>query len=153
MRAKNVLLVEDRPGDARLTQEAFRAAGAFAQLHVVNDGMEALTYLKPPGDPAAAVRPDLILLDLNLPKLDGRDLLAQLKKDRELAAIPVIILTASAIPGDVENCYESGACCFLTKPDQWDPHELLMQKIIDFWLTDPPLAMVRLSPASATPEA
>ena len=150
---KNVLLVEDSDGDARLTEEAFRSTAAFTRLHIVGDGMEALTFLKPHGDHGGAVRPDLILLDLNLPNLDGRALLAQLKKDRELAAIPVIILTASATPGDVENCYETGACCFLTKPEQWDPHELLVQKIIDFWLTDPPLAMVRLSPASATPEA
>jgi chemotaxis family two-component system response regulator Rcp1 len=113
---KNVLLVEDQLGDARLTQEAFHCTAAFIRLHIAADGIEALALMKPSGNPVSVVRPDLILLDLNLPKMDGRALLAELKQDRELAGIPVVVLTASATPGDVENCYKSGASCFLEKP-------------------------------------
>jgi len=146
---KNVLLVEDQPGDARLALEAFRNAAAFITLHTVSDGREALAFLKTPVRRAATPRADLILLDLNLPELDGRALLAELGNDRELAQIPIVVLTASDAPGDAERCYGLGASCFLHKPDHWDPYEMLIQSIIDFWLTDPPLRMLRRLPAKS----
>lgn len=144
---KNVLLVEDQPGDARLAQEAFRSAAQFITLHTAYDGMEALAFLRAPADRSAVPRADLILLDLNLPELDGRGLLAELKNDRDLARIPVVVLTASDTPGDVEKSYRMGASCFLNKPEEWDPYEVLVQGIINFWLTDPPLKMLRRLPA------
>jgi chemotaxis family two-component system response regulator Rcp1 len=147
---KNVLLVEDQSGDARLTQEAFRSAAAFITLHTVCDGIEALAFQRNPPQRPAIPPAYLILLDLNLPGLDGRGLLAELKGDSDLSRIPVVVLTASDTPGDVEKCYEMGASCFLNKPEEWDPYEILVQSIINFWLTDPPLKMLRRLPAAAT---
>jgi len=150
---KNVLLVEHQPDDARLTQEAFRSSAGFITLHTVCDGTEALAFLKTPVLRAAIPRADLILLDLNTPGLDGRGLLAHLKQDRDLSRIPVVVLTASDTPGDVERCYQLGASCFLNKPDEWDPYEILVQSIINFWLSDPPLRMLRRVPAKAAAAA
>ena len=130
-----VLLVEDSPGDVRLTQEAFRETNAAVELSVVPDGTEAMAFLRNQGKYAAAVRPDLILLDLNMPKMDGREVLASIKADEALKAIPVMILTTSAAEADIRKSYELRANAFLTKPVQLDAFEELVQSINDFWLT------------------
>jgi two-component system, chemotaxis family, response regulator Rcp1 len=130
-----VLLVEDSPGDVRLTQEAFRDADSCIYLHVVNDGVEAMAFLKREGVLNHAPRPDLILLDLNLPKMDGRQVLAEIKKDENLKTIPTVILTTSSDQGDILKSYELLANCYLTKPVDLDQFEGLVKSINEFWLT------------------
>lgn len=130
-----VLLVEDSPGDVRLTQEAFRDANPSIRLHVASDGVEAMAFLRRQGTHAKAPRPDLILLDLNLPKMDGREVLAQIKGDPRLKRIPTVILTTSEAEADVIKSYELHANCYLTKPVQLDAFEALVKSINDFWLT------------------
>jgi chemotaxis family two-component system response regulator Rcp1 len=130
-----VLLVEDSPGDVRLTQEVFRDANITINLHVASDGVEAMGFLRREGDHAAAPRPDLILLDLNLPRMDGREVLAQVKKDRDLKTIPTVILTTSDAEADIIRSYQLQANCYLTKPVQLDAFEALVKSINDFWLT------------------
>src|ERR1700683_3233445 len=130
-----VFLVDDSTGDVRLTQEAFRAANASIHLHVVSDGVEALAFLKRQGAHVSAPRPDLILLDLNLPKMDGREVLAYIKKDDTLRTIPTAILSISDAEADIARSYQLQANCYLTKPAQWDEFEALVKSINDFWLT------------------
>jgi two-component system, chemotaxis family, response regulator Rcp1 len=130
-----VLLVEDSPGDVRLTQEAFHDANKSIRLNLAFDGVEAREYLRREGIHANAVRPDLILLDLNLPKMDGREVLTLIKADKRLKAIPTLILTTSDAEIDIENSYELQVNCYLRKPAQWDEFASLMKNIIDFWLT------------------
>jgi len=130
-----VLLVEDSPGDIRLTMEAFRETNPAIQLHVVNDGVEAMAFLKPEGSNMKAQRPDLILLDLNMPKMDGRQVLARIKADDDLKSIPTMILTTSEAEGDIVRSYELKANCYLTKPVELDAFENLVKSINDFWLT------------------
>jgi chemotaxis family two-component system response regulator Rcp1 len=130
-----VLLVEDNPGDIRLTQEAFREADTTIKLHVASDGVEALAFLRRAGAHAAAPRPDLILLDLNLPKMDGRELLAHIKKDASLKLIPTVILTTSSAEADIVRSYQLHANCYLTKPVLLEAFEDLVKSINDFWLT------------------
>ncbi|MEA2572416.1 MAG: hypothetical protein QOI24_4417 [Acidobacteriota bacterium] len=130
-----VLLVEDSPGDIRLTQEAFRDANSSVQLHVAFDGVEAMAFLRREGSHVHAPRPDLILLDLNLPRMDGREVLAQIKSDDVLKTIPVVILTTSEDEGDITKSYELHANCYLNKPVQLDAFEGLVSTINDFWLT------------------
>lgn len=130
-----VLLVEDSPGDVRLTREALREANRTIQLHVALDGVEAMAFLRREGDHTAALRPDLILLDLNLPKMDGREVLAQIKADPKLRTIPTIILTTSNAEIDIARSYQLQANCFLSKPVQLDEFEGLVKSINDFWLT------------------
>jgi CheY-like chemotaxis protein len=130
-----VLLVEDSPGDVRLTQEAFRDANRAVDLHVATDGVQAMAYLRREGPHADAPRPDLILLDLNLPKMDGRQVLEQIKKDASLNTIPTVILTTSMRADDIAKSYQLQANCFLTKPVQLDAFEDLVKSINDFWLT------------------
>lgn len=130
-----VLLVEDSPGDVRLTQEAFRDANAAIHLHVVNDGVEAMAFLRHEGSHVNAPRPDLILLDLNLPKMDGREVLAHIKEDDGLKTIPTVILTTSESEVDIAKSYQLQANCYLTKPVQLDAFESLVKSINDFWLT------------------
>jgi|SRR5271157_663754 len=130
-----VLLVEDRPGDVRLTQEAFRSVNQFVYLHVVNDGVEAMAFLKRQGKLTHAPRPDLILLDLNLPKRDGRQVLALIKEDANLKTIPTVILTTSEDQTDILKSYELLANCYLTKPVELDQFENLVKSINEFWLT------------------
>src|SRR5579862_4100940 len=132
---KEVLLVEDSPGDVRLTQEAFRDANTAVKLHVATDGVEAMAFLKQEGFQAAAPRPDLILLDLNLPKMDGREVLAQIKEDTVLKMIPTVILTTSVAEADIEKSYQLQANCYLNKPVELDEVENLVKSINDFWLT------------------
>jgi two-component system, chemotaxis family, response regulator Rcp1 len=130
-----VLLVEDSPGDVRLTQEAFRNSGKPVRLHLATDGVEALAFLRCEGIYADAPRPDLILLDLNLPKMDGREVLAEIKKDQNLKTIPTIILTTSDDEADVLISYQLQANCYLRKPAHWDAFDKLVRSINAFWLT------------------
>jgi chemotaxis family two-component system response regulator Rcp1 len=130
-----VLLVEDSPGDVRLTREAFRDANMSIHLHVASDGVEAMAFLRHEGAHADAPRPDIILLDLNLPKMDGREVLAHIKEDNSLKTIPTVILTTSAAEADVVKSYQLQANCYLTKPVQLDAFEGLVKSINDFWLS------------------
>jgi CheY-like chemotaxis protein len=130
-----VLLIEDSPGDVRLTQEAFRDVNQLVYLHVVNDGVEAMAFLKQEGKLTHAPRPDLILLDLNLPKMDGRQVLAQIKEDDNLKTIPTVILTTSEDQMDILKSYQLLANCYLTKPVELDQFESLVKSINEFWLT------------------
>jgi chemotaxis family two-component system response regulator Rcp1 len=140
-----VLLVEDSPGDVRLTREALRDANRAVQLHVALDGVDAMAFLRREGAHSGAHRPDLILLDLNLPKMDGREVLAQIKADPNLRTIPTIILTTSDAEADILKSYQLQANCFLSKPVQLEAFESLVKSINDFWLTKaklpPPKAM------------
>ncbi|WP_088344324.1 MULTISPECIES: response regulator [Rhodomicrobium] len=130
-----VLLVEDSPGDVRLTQEAFQAANTAIRIHVATDGVEAMTFLRREGVHQDAPRPDLILLDLNLPKMDGREVLAHIKEDDSLKLIPTVILTTSDAEADIVKSYQLQANCYLSKPVQLDEFESLVKSINDFWLT------------------
>ena len=130
-----VLLVEDSPGDVRLTQEAFRDANPSIHLHVVCDGVEAMAFLLRSGAHAAAPRPDIILLDLNLPKMDGREVLARIKQDDSLKTIPTVILTTSGAEADIVKSYQLHANCYLLKPVQLEAFESLVKSINEFWLT------------------
>jgi CheY-like chemotaxis protein len=130
-----VLLVEDSPGDVRLTREALGEANTSVRLHVATDGVEAMLFLKREGIHARAPRPDLILLDLNLPRMDGREVLAQVKADASLKTIPTIILTTSESEADILKSYQLRANCYLSKPVQLDAFESLVKSINDFWLT------------------
>ena len=131
----DVLLVEDSPGDVRLTQEALREANRAIHLHVATDGVEAMQFLRREGIHADAPCPDLILLDLNLPRMDGREVLALIKEDERLKTIPTIILTTSAAEVDIMKSYQLQANCYLTKPVQFDAFESVVKSINDFWLT------------------
>ncbi len=140
----NVLLVEDSPGDVRLTQEAFRDANPTIHLHVVSDGVEAMAFLNREGAYVNAPRPHIILLDLNLPKMNGREVLAHIKEDDNLKTIPTVILTTSTSEIDIVNSYQLHANCYLNKPVQLDAFESLVKSINDFWLTKaqlPPLGL------------
>ena len=130
-----VLLVEDSPGDVRLTQESLRDANRSIRLHVASDGVEAMAFLRREGVHARAPRPDLVLLDLNLPKMDGREVLSQIKSDETLATIPTIILTTSRAQADITMSYQLRANCYLSKPVQLDAFDRLVKSINDFWLT------------------
>lgn len=138
-----VLLVEDSPGDVRLTQEAFRDANSTIHLSVAADGVEAMAFLKHTGTHANSPRPDLILLDLNLPRMDGREVLAHIKEDEDLKTIPTVILTTSDAESDIVKSYELQANCYLTKPVQLDAFEALVKSINDFWLTKAKLPQQR----------
>jgi chemotaxis family two-component system response regulator Rcp1 len=130
-----VLLVEDSAGDVRLTREAFRDVNAAINLSVVSDGVEAMEFLRNQGEYIHAPRPDLILLDLNLPKMDGREVLALIKADSHLRMIPTVILTTSDAAADIAKSYQLQVNCYLSKPAQWDAFAGLVKNIIDFWLT------------------
>jgi CheY-like chemotaxis protein len=130
-----ILLVEDSPGDVRLTREAFSNINHSVQLHVASDGVEAMAFLRQQGVHANAPRPDLILLDLNMPKMDGRRVLAQIKEDKTLQTIPTVILTTSGTEADIIKSYELQANCYLSKPVQLDAFQVLIKSINDFWLT------------------
>jgi CheY-like chemotaxis protein len=130
-----VLLVEDSPGDVRLTREAFGEANKSIRLHVAADGVEAMAFLKRQGTHAAAPRPGIILLDLNLPKMDGREVLVHIKEDADLKTIPIVILTTSESEVDIAKSYELQANCYLSKPVQLDAFEALVRSINDFWMT------------------
>jgi two-component system, chemotaxis family, response regulator Rcp1 len=130
-----VLLVEDSPGDVRLTKEAFREANRTIHIHVANDGVDAMAFLRHEGPHVHAPRPDLILLDLNLPRMDGREVLAHIKEDDSLKTIPTVILTTSDAEADILKSYQLQANCYLIKPVQLDEFEAVVKSINDFWLT------------------
>ena len=131
----DVLLVEDSPGDVRLTKEVFRDTNIDIHLHVAWDGVEAMAFLRREGEQVNAPRPDLILLDLNLPKMDGRVVLANIKADANLKSIPTVILTTSESEVDIVKSYRLQANCYLSKPVQLEAFENLVKSINDFWLT------------------
>ena len=130
-----VLLVEDSPGDVRLTREAFRNSEVSVRLHIANDGVEAVAFLHKQGMHADAPRPDLILLDLNMPNMDGREVLRFIKEDRSLTTIPTAILTTSDEEGDVLISNQLKAIAHLRKPVRLDDFESLIRSISDSWLT------------------
>jgi len=129
-----VLLVEDSPGDVRLTQEVFREANSSVQLHVATDGVEAMEFLRKEGRYTDAPRPDFILLDLNIPRLAGREVLAQIKQDPFLKSIPTIVLTTSDAEADIVRSYELQANCYLSKPVRLEDFEVVVHSINDFWI-------------------
>ena len=130
-----ILLVEDNPGDVRLTKEALKEGKVYNNLHWAKDGVEALEFLRRQGKHANAPRPDIILLDLNLPKKDGREVLALIKNDADLKQIPVVVLTTSEAEEDVLKSYELHANCFVTKPVDLEKFIHVVQSIDRFWLT------------------
>jgi chemotaxis family two-component system response regulator Rcp1 len=130
-----VLLIEGNSNDILLTQRAFREAGPSIRLHVTSDGVDAMAFLERRGVHGHAPRPDLILLDLSLPKLDGREVLARIKLDEGLKSIPTIILTASEAEADIVQCYQLQANVYLTKPARREALESLLKSIIEFWFT------------------
>jgi CheY-like chemotaxis protein len=130
-----VLLVEDSPGDVRLTREAFRTADISVELSVASDGVEAMAMLRREGEHGNCPRPDLILLDLNLPRMDGREVLALIKDDPGLKSIPTVILTTSEAEADVARSYQLHANSYLSKPVRLDDFEEMVRSIYDFWLT------------------
>jgi chemotaxis family two-component system response regulator Rcp1 len=140
-RTIEILLVEDNAGDARLTQEAFKEGKVLNRLTVMKDGVEALAYLRRQGPYSAAKVPDLILLDLNLPRKSGREVLAEIKADVRLRTIPVVVLTTSEDTQDVARAYSQHANCYIAKPVDLEQFLRVIQSIENFWLT-----LVRLPP-------
>lgn len=135
LRAIEILMVEDNPGDVRLTQEALKTAKIWNEFNVVSDGAAALDYLRRKNPYETSVRPDLVLLDLNLPKKDGREVLAAMKADSSLKTIPVVILTTSQAEEDVVRAYSHHANCYVTKPVDFEQFTRIVQAIEQFWLT------------------
>lgn len=133
-KAVEILLAEDNSGDVRLTVEALKAGRVQHNLRVVEDGVEALAYLRREGKYAESPRPDLILLDLNLPRKDGREVLAEIKQDTSLRAIPVVVLTTSTAEQDILRVYDLYANCYVTKPVDLDGFFAVVGAIEDFWL-------------------
>jgi len=134
-RSIEILLVEDNPGDVRLTMEALKEGKVLNTLHVATDGVEAISFLHKEGKYVDAMRPDLILLDLNLPKKDGREVLAEIKNEKELKRIPVVILTTSKAEEDITKTYDHHANCYITKPVDLDQFINVIKSIEDFWLS------------------
>ncbi len=129
-----ILLVDDSPGDVRLTREAFEDTKVHVNLHVASDGVEAMAFLRREGEHANNPRPDLILLDLNLPKKDGREVLEEIKRDPSLKIIPVVILTTSASDEDILRSYRINANCYITKPVDLEGFLNVVRGIDNFWL-------------------
>jgi CheY-like chemotaxis protein len=130
----DILLIEDNPADVRLTQEAFRDAKVQNRLHVVGDGVEAMAFLRRQGSFSSIPSPDLIILDLNLPRKDGREVLYEIKCDRSLKHIPVIALTTSQAEEDIARAYDLHVNCYITKPPDLDQFFAVIRSIEDFWL-------------------
>jgi CheY-like chemotaxis protein len=135
LRAIEILIVEDNPGDVRLTIEGLNEGKVRNNLHVAKDGVEALQFLRRENQFADAVRPDLILLDLNLPRKDGRQVLSEIKADPDLKTIPVVVLTTSRAEQDVLHSYQLQANCYITKPVDLEQFITVVKSIEDFWLT------------------
>ena len=134
-RPVNILLVEDNPGDVRLTQEGLKESKVLNNLRVVGDGVEALAFLRRQGQYADAFRPDMILLDLNLPREDGREVLAEIKTDPDLKRIPVVVLTTSRAEEDILRSYDLHANCYITKPVDLEQFIKVVHAIEEFWVT------------------
>lgn len=130
-----ILIVEDNPADIRLTQEAFKDAKIFSNLHVARDGVEAMEFLRRTGRYAASPTPDLILLDLNLPRKDGREVLREIKSDDGLKRIPVVVLTTSADESDIYGAYDMFVNAYVTKPVDLDQFIKIVKAIDEFWLS------------------
>jgi len=130
-----ILLVEDNPGDVRLTREALKEGRVLNNLHVAGDGVQALEFLRRTGKFAGSPTPDLIFLDLNLPRMDGRELLAEVKGDPNLRRIPVVILTTSKAEEDILKTYDLHANCYITKPVDLDQFITVIKSVEDFWFT------------------
>ena len=130
-----ILLVEDNPGDVRLTREALREGKVLNNLNVATDGQEAMEFLRREGEFKDVPRPDLILLDLNLPKKDGREILAEIKADESLKRIPIVVLTTSQAEKDIIQTYNLGVNCYITKPVDLDQFIYVVKSIEEFWLT------------------
>lgn len=141
MRLVNILMIEDNPADVRLTKEALKQSKIIKSWNDVNDGVKALSFLRKEGIYKNKPNPDLIILDLNMPMKDGRELLAELKEDHNFKHIPVVILTASKAEDDIVNCYNSHANCYITKPVEFNQFIKFVKYIEDFWLST-----VRLPP-------
>ena len=139
-----ILLVEDNPADVRLTTEALKEERVYNNLHVVTDGVEAMAFLRKEGKYAKAVRPDLVLLDLNLPRKDGREVLKEIKEDESLKTIPVVVLTVSKAEEDILKSYKLHANCYISKPVDLNQFIKVARSIQDFWLT-----IVKLPPKAA----
>ena len=135
MKEIEILLVEDNPGDVRLTEEALREGKVKNRLHVARDGVEAIEFLRRQGKHADAPRPDLVLLDLNLPRKDGREVLAEIKSDPQLKTLPVVVLTTSSAEADILRTYSLHANCYIQKPVDLDQFVQVVKSIDDFWLT------------------
>lgn len=135
IQSAEILLVEDDPGDVELTQYMIKKAKVLVNLHVVRDGLEAMAFLRREGEFAGSPRPDLILLDLNLPGMDGREVLAAVKADPQLKTIPVVVLTTSQSDEDVLKSYCLGANCFITKPVGLEQFSKVVSALEDFWFT------------------
>ena len=131
----DILLVEDDPGDVELTREGLAEGKMFVHLHTVDDGIKALRFLRREEPYADAVRPDLILLDLNLPRMDGRETLKEIKADENLRRIPVIVLTTSESESDILKCYNLGASCYISKPVGFEDFLKIVRLLEDFWFT------------------
>jgi CheY-like chemotaxis protein len=130
-----ILLIEDSPGDVRLTIEALKEAKVANNLSVVQDGVEAMDFLRQKGSFKDTIRPDLILLDLNLPRKDGREVLAEIKSDPNLKRIPVVVLTTSRAESDILKAYDLHANCYITKPVDFNQFMTVVKSIENFWLT------------------
>jgi len=133
--AVDVLLIEDNPGDVRLTREALKEAHIAVNLHVANDGLEAMKMLRQEAPYSGQPMPDLVLLDLNMPKMDGREVLRLIKTDEKLKHIPVVILTTSGAEKDIAQAYGLHANCYITKPVELDQFMEIVKSIEGFWLT------------------
>jgi chemotaxis family two-component system response regulator Rcp1 len=133
-RRAEILLVEDNPGDARLAKEAMKDSKVYNAIHVAEDGVEAISFLRKEGKYADVPRPDLILLDLNLPRMDGRETLSIIKSDPDLRRIPVVILTTSNDDTDILNAYDLHANCYIQKPVDLDQFIQIVESIENFWL-------------------
>jgi chemotaxis family two-component system response regulator Rcp1 len=130
----DVLRVEDSPGDIRLAQEAFRDSERPVRLHVARDGVEAMAFLRNQGAYIHVPPPQLILLDLNIPMLNGREVLAQIKADKKLKVIAVIVLSTSHLETDIQYCYQHHASCYIRKPEHWEAFDLVTRRVNEFWL-------------------
>jgi CheY-like chemotaxis protein len=130
-----ILLVEDNPGDVRLTRKGLERAKVLNNLHVVNDGVEAMAFLRQTGDYEDAVRPDLVLLDLNMPRMDGEEVLEEMSEEETLRRIPVVVLTSSEAEGDIVRSYDLNANAYLTKPVDFEGFVDVVNSIEEFWLT------------------
>ena len=135
MKAVEILLVEDNPGDVRLTIEAMAEAKVHNNLYTVSDGIEAMAFLRREGQYADVVRPDVILLDLNLPRMDGYQVLAEIKNDEDLKRIPVVVLTTSASDEDILRTYNLHANCYITKPVDLSQFIDVVRSVESFWLS------------------